>query len=54
MVCLLRIVEDFGTSFVSGQPAYPCCRDRLSVGFVVFSSVSNNSYNDETTAIVFK
>jgi len=25
MLCLLRIVEGFGTSLESGQPAHPCC-----------------------------
>ena len=25
MLCLIRIVEGFGTSFEPGQPAHPCC-----------------------------
>ena len=34
MLCLLRIVECFGSSFESGKPAHPYCLTRLyTVGF---------------------
>ena len=29
MLCLLRIVEAFGTSFESGQPAHLCCLTKI-------------------------
>jgi len=40
MLCLLRIVEDFGPSLETGQLAHPCClARRYTVG-------SSNSYFD--------
>ena len=31
MLCLLRIVEGFGTSFEPDQPAHPCCLTRFYI-----------------------
>ena len=39
-VCLFRIVECFGTSFESCQPAHPCCTTRL------YTVGCSNSYFD--------
>jgi len=40
MLCLLRIVEGFGTSFESGQPAHTYCLTRL------YTVGCSNSYFD--------
>ena len=46
ILCLLQIVEGFGTSFESGQSAHPCCLTRLYiVGCFLFIFWSWYPYN---------